>query len=862
VAQSASILRTILAASALFVGGSVWAAEVPLFTDVTEESGILFSVSQSPPVTGVGIAVMDLDGDDALDLILAGGTDLPITAYRNMGGMKFVEVGSEHTGLGSLVIDPRGMMAADYDNDGDADLFIAEWEADHPCRLLRNDGGTFVDVTAEAGVLVIGDATGGAWGDFDNDGWLDLHVGRYWGQQNRLFRNNQDGTFSDVTVSSGLDAPVLDEEGMVYPGSQTFQTAWMDVDRDGDVDLLEINDRCYNGFARNLIWVNQGDGTFVEDGHAFGFGHCFDGMGLGLGDADRDGFLDAYITNVPDGHFFLQGGCDGWTDVSEASGTQAFQWGWGVLFEDFNHDAWPDLYVAHAGYISFDTENALYLNEGDWVFSEVAMQSDAWGGNHDSGVVVQADWDGDGDADILINHLYDSPYTLLRNDGPTGHWLTILLEGVASNRDGLGAWVDVLAGGVWQRRLRHEATAFKGRSDPALRFGLGDSSSVQRVVVRWPSGAVQVLEDVMVDQRLTIVEEDTGGAPAAVHSERCGDGIDNDCDGEIDEGFDLGGSCVVGVGACQAPGVLGCDYAGYGTFCEGTPLLPVDEIGGDGIDNDCDGDVDEVVIVPECNGTLELCGDGIDNDCDGSTDEGFPPFATACEVGVGACRTAGIWQCSADGLEAHCTAEAAPPATEACGDGIDNDCDGETDEGFSFGFSCVASLGTCAVAGETGCGPEGDVVCIPGPEESWVELCGDAVDNDCDGHVDEGFPAGAVCWSGEGACRRKGTMVCTADELGVECDATPGEPGDEIAHDGFDNDCDGLIDEDASVDAEDTGGSEDTGAAGGGGALAASDPGGCAASPRGVPSPLLWLCGGLSLALARSRRRTRLPGAR
>ena len=860
-AKSASHFHATALLFGLLLPASTWAVEAPLFTDVTENSGIFFSVTQGAPVTGVGMAVLDLDGDGALDVLLSGGTDLPMTALRNVGDMQFVPIAQAQSGLDGASVDPRGMMVADYDNDGDADLFIADWDSARPSRLLNNAGGFFTDVSDFSEMHVPGDATGGAWGDFDNDGWLDLYVSRYWGMPNLLFRNNQDGTFTDVTEASGMMAPVPDGLGGVYPGAQTFQTLWMDVDRDGDLDLMEINDRCYNGYARNLIWKNLGDGTFVEDGASFGFDLCFDGMGMALADADRDGFLDVYITNVPDGHFFLQGGCDGWTDVSASSGVQAFQWGWGVLFEDFNHDTWPDLYVAHAGYVNFDTANALYINEGNGSFTDVGMLSDAWGGNHDSGVVVQADFDGDGDADILINQLYESPYVLLRNDGPTEHWLSVQLEGVASNRDGLGAWVDVLSGAGWQRRLRHETTTFKGRSDPALRFGLGSAMSVERIVIRWPSGAVQVIQDVAADQRLVVVEEDTGGANSNPHQERCGDGVDNDCDGETDEGFDVGGACVVGTGACAANGVLICDYGQYDTICQGTPALPTDEIGGDGIDNDCDGEVDEVVNPPVCAGTLEICGDQIDNDCDGSTDEGFPPFGMACEAGSGACQSAGIWQCTSNGLEAYCTAVPAGPVPELCGDGIDNDCDGEIDEGFAFGADCTAVSEDCAVSGTMGCGPNGSLACVPGPEASWVELCGDALDNDCDGSVDEGFATGAVCWSGDGACRRKGAMICTVDLLAIECTAEPGEPAEEIGQDGLDNDCDGFTDEAEGLDAGETAGEgetsdEESSETGDGGAWVAAESGGCGAvrGPGTHASAWTWLL--LSGLVAwRARRR-------
>ena len=816
------------------------------FTDVTGESGLDLVIEQQPPRTGTGIGVIYWDDDAFPDLLVSGGTNNEVSVYRNNGNMNFTRMSKDVTGLWFVEGDPRGLAIADFDNDGDSDFFLASWSEGKQSYLFVNEDGYFIKKNTKIGISMDGIATGGSWGDYDNDGDLDLYVGRYFMKQNKFFRNDGDGTFSDVTFEAGFDQSLLTSEPL------TFQSMWIDMNRDGLVDLYEMNDRCYNGFSHNRVWINYG-GVFYDESEKFGLDLCFDAMGIGFNDYNHDGFLDFFHTNVPTGgHFLLQGGCDGYTQQTAAAGITIKQWGWGVLFDDLNHDRFPDLYIAHAGYVNFDDTNRLYQGKPGGGFVEVAEESDAHLGTNNSAVVVRADFDLDGDQDLIVGGIEGDAHSVLRNDSETGHFLVVELVGTQSNRDGIGAIVDIYAGPVWERRPRVSSDVFGGNNDPGLLFGLGDIQTVERVVVYWPSGVSEVFEDIVPDGRVVLTEG--MGEPWLLPTwhERCGDFIDNDCDGVIDEDFPVGTPCQSGLGECASEGVWVCSLDRLEMSCQAELKLPTEEIPGDGKDNDCDGEVDELLEKPSCSGTKERCGDGVDNDCDGLTDEGFEELGLSCARELYSCIAFGEWICPKTGGEQLvCDAALPQPEIERCGDEIDNDCDGAIDEGFGVGFPCEVGMGACVRMGERVCAENGKgSVCNVSPGQPGPELCGDGVDNDCDGATDEGFPVGTACttqdcaipglwgcsedalsmvcilsealppercgdgidndcdgevdegfgsgedcWLGVGVCRRKGQRVCSSDGLTAMCDATIGSPGSEIKDDGLDNDCDGVTDE-------------------------------------------------------------------
>ena len=301
------------------------------------------------------------------------------------------------------------------------------------------------------------------------------------------------------------------------------------------------------------------------------------------------------------------------------------------------------------------------------------------------------------------------------------------------------------------------------------------------------------------------------------------DGLDNNCDGEIDEGFGIGDACTVGVGACTRPGVLACSFLQTTVNCEGERGLPTPEVCND-IDDDCDLSVDETFEtkgdpcevgigacyragVHVCNDTEDgtVCGvepgeptseicNGIDDDCDGLIDEDFPAKGDVCDVGIGACNREGELVCNALGDGLVCGAEPGEPVDEIC-NLIDDDCDEETDETFPLGDFCLAGLGECQVDGELACDVEtGGTTCVGPTPPPIQELC-DFLDNDCDGEVDEAFIAiGEPCISGFGVCIAEGITRCTDNGLSVLCDAVIEiEPSEELCN-GIDDDCNGLID--------------------------------------------------------------------
>ena len=249
--------------------------------------------------------------------------------------------------------------------------------------------------------------------------------------------------------------------------------------------------------------------------------------------------------------------------------------------------------------------------------------------------------------------------------------------------------------------------------------------------------------------------------------ERCGNGLDDDCDGEIDEGFDLGQSCVMGVGACRVEGVLRCADDGLTSICTATPGAPASEI---------------------CN--------GVDDDCDGQVDEGYA--LGECAVGEGDCRRQGERVCNAAGDSTLCNVDPGPPGVEQCGGG-DEDCDGIVNEGFDVGGTCIVGTGACRRAGTTLCNQSRTgTLCSVQPGAPVSELC-NGIDDDCDGAVDEPFPIGEACTTPDllGACLGHGVLVCDDSMVSVRCDAVAGAPAvEDTTCDGIDDDCDGDVDED------------------------------------------------------------------
>ncbi|MBN1660535.1 MAG: VCBS repeat-containing protein [Anaerolineae bacterium] len=428
---------------------------------------------------GLGIAWGNYDGDDDADLFVAqGGVDggEADILYANQGDGTFADssaaggVGDGGAGFGAAW--------ADYDQDGDLDLYVARHN--QPNLLYRNQGdGTFAEVGAAAGVDNPADNTAVAWADYDADGWLDLLVVGYWADH-ALYHNQGDGTFSNVAGPAGLAGSSQGGEG----------AAWGDYDDDGDPDLYIAQ----NG--PNTLFRNNGDGTFTDVTAAAGVSDARFSRGTAWGDLDNDGDLDLYVTNYGEENAFYRNDGGVFTNMSAPAGVNDPGNGIGVTLGDLDNDADLDVWVVNDG------PNALYLNNGDGTFAQhpgLTHSANAHG-------IASADYDGDGDLDAYVTNRNDGPNLLYRNRGNGNHWLHVRTSGSYSNADGIGARVQVVAAGLSQIREVSGGSGFASQDSLPVEFGLGAYDGTVTVEVTWPSGVVDTLSGISVDQVVVVTE--------------------------------------------------------------------------------------------------------------------------------------------------------------------------------------------------------------------------------------------------------------------------------------------------------------------------------------------------------------------
>lgn len=476
------------------------AAEV-LVEDAAPYTGITFAAQAAP--FGAGVSFVDVDGDHDLDIYLIDGNFRSNRLYLNEGGFVFTDVPLAWGTAG--FIESRTGAWADYDNDGDKDLYLTTWNG--PNRLYRNEGSGFMlDVTASAGMG--GDSyasCGAAWGDVDNDGYLDLYVAnRGWigNEPNQLFRNNGDGTFTDMAPAWGVDSDAL-----------SFQPVFTDYDSDGDLDIYVANDR----MSRNDLFRNDLPAGFTDVTEASGTGARINGMGNAPCDVNGDGITDFLVTNTRDGHvFFVSDGPEHWTDMAVEMNVAGYQSGWGAQFFDVDNDADEDLFLAHGAgiYYDWDTYNMLLINEG-WG-SPFTDMSDILGINdpeNRSFGLAAGDLDGDGRVDFLATNI-DAECEFYRNmTQSAGNWIQIIPVGEISNRDGIGARIEISAGGITQRREIRAGSSYLSQMGGWAHFGLGYATKIDQLLIYWPSGLVDSIENPGFN-RILIVEE--GGVAASV----------------------------------------------------------------------------------------------------------------------------------------------------------------------------------------------------------------------------------------------------------------------------------------------------------------------------------------------------------
>jgi len=488
----------------------------------------------------------DGDGDDDLWVSAARGGRL----YRNDGAEGFVE----RTAASGIQAFPQssGGVWADYDGDGDLDLLVLyygflkddKWYA-HTNMLWRNDGyGAFTDVTREAGLFAPSHTTAAAWADYDGDGDLDLYVSNYGvmvggptanarydirfvrSQPNQLYRNNGDGSFTDVAEAAGVAGRAVktrsDYSAMAAGRSDTvgescfcsFQPVWFDYDNDGHIDIFVAND-----FGASQLYRNLGDGRFVDMAAEAGIDKYSTGMGVAVTDIDQNGFLDIYETTIEDNPLWINNG-DGTFGRVRLSRLldDRERYGWGVAFLDFDNDGLEDLAIANGLTVTGDIKrldefrfsnrniNSLYRSMGDGTYANVLQDVGLANSLVSRGLAV-SDFNQDGYPDLyVVNKVGEN--VLYASSGGVNNWIAVKLRGRRNNRDGIGAVITVHANGRSRTQLVTAGESYASQSSLWRTFGLGPAERADRIVVKWPDGHIQELRDVPGRQRLLVDEGD------------------------------------------------------------------------------------------------------------------------------------------------------------------------------------------------------------------------------------------------------------------------------------------------------------------------------------------------------------------
>jgi enediyne biosynthesis protein E4 len=536
--------------------GTPAAAPIPVtYVDVAAVAGITFQHDNAASAEkylietmGSGCAWIDYDQNGLLDLYLVNGAAtrlytpkhrLQSALYRNNGDGTFTDVTAK-AGVGAEGLFGMGVAVGDYDNDGFPDLFVLGYGR---CILFHNNGdGTFTDVTAKAGVENSGRwGSSAAWFDYDNDGWLDLvianyvdwapdnnlwcgdhgpglrsycHPDNYHGQAPTLYHNNGDGTFTDVSLRSGVGAKPGNGLGVV-----TF-----DYDDDGWQDIFIANDS-----MPNFLFHNNRDGTFREVGYMAGVAVSMDGtseagMGVDAADASGNGRMDVIVTHLDSqlARFYQNMGGQVFDDAtlrSKISYATFHMSGFGTRFMDFDNDGWRDIFMSdghildnierYKAEVRYAEPKLMFRNTGRGIFENVSerLGADFQRPRVSRGTAI-GDFDNDGDLDVLVNNSGE-PAQLLRNDGGNAnHWLEIFLIGTRSNRDGVGARVKLTAGDLTLYDQRKGGMSYQSAQDPRLHFGLGGHASVDALEIIWPSGVVTRLAGIKSDQIISVKENE------------------------------------------------------------------------------------------------------------------------------------------------------------------------------------------------------------------------------------------------------------------------------------------------------------------------------------------------------------------
>ncbi|MDG2447587.1 MAG: FG-GAP-like repeat-containing protein [Flavobacteriaceae bacterium] len=465
------------------------------------EEAILLGCSNSSyglGTLGGGISFFDFDKDGWDDLTVSSETGDPVRFYKNNTGV--------FSQIALVSFDPlfetKTVQWVDFDNDDDYDLFVTSYSDSN--ILYENVGNmTFDDITTSSGLILDDNSNfGSSWGDYDKDGLLDVFICSRSEleeeTQNYLYHNNGDGTFTVVNDLVGID----------NNHHLSFSSVFFDYNNDGWQDLYIANDKID---TQNLLYKNNGDGTFTEVGEETGTNISMDGMATTIGDYNDDGWLDIYVTNLIAGNVFLKNNGDGtFTDVASINGTLFESAAWGAVFIDAENDTDLDLYVSGEldGSTSF-LPSAFYENNGSGIYS-IPMSAGFENDTARSFSNAIGDINNDGYPDMtVLNYEPDDIFLWKNVSNQNNNWLKIKLEGVTSNRQGIGSWIEISLAGNKQYRYTLCGEGFLGQNSAYEFFGLGSASTIDYIKVTWLSGQVDIIENPTLNSHITIIE---GGA--------------------------------------------------------------------------------------------------------------------------------------------------------------------------------------------------------------------------------------------------------------------------------------------------------------------------------------------------------------
>ncbi|WP_299217737.1 FG-GAP-like repeat-containing protein [uncultured Dokdonia sp.] len=450
---------------------------------------------------GGGISFFDFDNDGWDDLTVSSAEGLPVRFYKNNNGIfELINL----PGINDELFQTKSVQWVDIDNDGDYDFFATSNQPTGDNRLYENVGDlTFVNTTVAAGLSNPGHQSFGAsWGDYNNDSFLDVFVAsRFFDsdtQFNILYKNNGDGTFTDVSVEAQL----------IQENDLSFCSAWIDYDKDGWQDIYVSNDKIQN---KNILYHNNQDGTFTNVAEAANADLAIDAMSTTIGDYNRDGWLDIYVTNSQQGNAFLRNNGDGtFTNVAPNNGTLFQSFAWSSVFLDADLDTDLDLYVSASinNPDSGQLSAAYYNNIGNGLYTI----PDDIGFDEDISISYSnaiGDVDNDGKYEIaVLNCLPDNVFLWQNETVTANNWIKIKLEGTESNRQGIGSFIEISVNSEKQYNYTLCGEGYLGQNSSYEFFGIGEATEVDFINIYWLSGIVDVITNPQINSTLTVIEGD------------------------------------------------------------------------------------------------------------------------------------------------------------------------------------------------------------------------------------------------------------------------------------------------------------------------------------------------------------------